>query len=105
MIGLNIALVSEFFPPYVTGGAEIFLERLADYLRSKGHKIVVITTDQGQGIGNYRAYKIKSSPLHFKHRYQFHGLTLPWMFSNKKLVKKIEDITLRVVITENSISG
>ena len=45
-MGLNIGLVSEFFPPYVTGGAEIFLNNLAEYLVSRGHNVVIITSDQ-----------------------------------------------------------
>ena len=47
---MNIALVNEFFPPFVTGGAELFLEALAGYLSSRGHRIVVITSKQnGEG--------------------------------------------------------
>lgn len=86
---MNIALVTEFFPPYVTGGAEIFLSGLAKYLESRGHKIIVMTTDQGQGRGEFKDYRIRSSPIRRSHRYQFHGLTVPWMFGNRKLVKQI----------------
>jgi glycosyltransferase involved in cell wall biosynthesis len=89
---MNIALVTEFFPPYVTGGAEIFLSALAEHLRSRGHKVVVITTEQGQGKGKFKTYRLKSSPVRVSHRYQFHGVTLPWMFGNRKLVKNLEGI-------------
>jgi|GEM_PF-3281170 len=89
---MKIAFVTEFFPPYVTGGAEIFLYSLAEYLQSKGHKTVVITTEQGQDRGKFKAYRIKSSPLHVSHRYQFHGITVPWMFGNKKLVKRLKRV-------------
>jgi len=89
---MNIAIVTEFFPPYVTGGAEIFLKALAEYLHSKGHKIVIITTEQGQKTGEFTTHKMRSSPIHKSHRYQFHGITLPWMFSNRKLTKKMKSI-------------
>ena len=89
---MKIAIVSEFFDPYVTGGAEIFLRELAKDMESRGHEIVVLTTEQGQGRGRFRSHKIKSSPFHSSHRYQFHGLTVPWMFRNKKLKKGIEGI-------------
>jgi len=92
---MNIAFVSEFFPPYVTGGAEMFLNALAEYLHSRGHKVIVITTEQGQEKGRFRTYKMKSSPFHFSHRYQFHGITLPWMFCNSGLVKRLKEIYTR----------
>jgi glycosyltransferase involved in cell wall biosynthesis len=96
VVSLNIAIVNEFFPPFVTGGAELFLDALADYLTRRGHKIVVITTDQGQEkSGRFRQYRIRPSPFHFSHRYQFHGLTVPWMFFNKGLAKRLEGIYKR----------
>jgi glycosyltransferase involved in cell wall biosynthesis len=94
VVSLNIALVSEFFPPFVTGGAEIFLDKLGKYLETKGHKIIVITTEQDRSArsSGFKTYKIRSSPIRFSYRYQFHGITLPWMFCNKRLVDKLERI-------------
>jgi glycosyltransferase involved in cell wall biosynthesis len=90
---MNIAIVNEFFPPFITGGTEIFLNELAKYLKSKGHKIVVITTDQGQKENKeFKLYKVRPSPFHISHRYQFHGITIPCMFFNTKLTKHIEEI-------------
>jgi glycosyltransferase involved in cell wall biosynthesis len=90
---MNIAIVNEFFPPKITGGTEIFLEELAKYLKFQGHKVVMITTDQNQGVNKkFKVYKIRSSPFHFGHRYQFHGVTTPWMFFNSCLRKKISEI-------------
>jgi len=90
MISMNIAMVSEFFPPYITGGAEIFVNKLASYLKSKGHGIAVITSEQGQAKNEFKTCKIKSSPFHVSYRYQFHGITLPWMFCNHGLVNKLK---------------
>lgn len=90
----TIAFVSEFFPPYVTGGAEIFLENLAKYLEGRGFRIIVITSEQGQDLRKveFKTYKIRSSPFHIDHRYQFHGVTLLWMFANRKLKNKLKKI-------------
>jgi glycosyltransferase involved in cell wall biosynthesis len=90
----TMAIVSEFFPPYVTGGAEVFVERLAKYLEKRGFRIIVITTEQGQNSrkAGFKTYKIESSPFHIGHRYQFHGVTLLWMFANKGLKNKLKEI-------------
>lgn len=90
---MNIAIINEFFPPFITGGTEIFLNELARYLKSRGHKIIVITSDQGQKENKeFKIYKIKSSPFHLAHRYQFSGITTPWMFFNFRLRKKLNKI-------------
>lgn len=90
---MNIAIVNEFFPPNITGGTEIFLGEIAKYLKSEGYKIVVITTDQNQCVSKeFKVYKIRSSPFHFGYRYQFHGVTTPWMFFNSCLRKKISEV-------------
>jgi glycosyltransferase involved in cell wall biosynthesis len=90
---MNIAVINEFFPPKVTGGTEIFLSELSKHLKSRGFGITVITTEQGQKENhNFKVYKIKSSPVHFSHRYQFHGITIPWMFFSQCLKKKLAAI-------------
>ena len=90
----TIAIVSEFFPPHVTGGAEIFLENLALYLQKRGFRIIVITSEQGQDLrdAEFKTYKIRSSPVRIGHRYQFHGITLPWMFANAALKNRLKEI-------------
>lgn len=90
---MNIAIANEFFPPYITGGTEIFLENLAQYLNSEGFKVIVITTEQGQKENSdFKVYKLTSSPFHFSYRYQFHGITVPWMFFNSRLKKEVASI-------------
>ncbi|MBL7206831.1 MAG: glycosyltransferase [Candidatus Aenigmarchaeota archaeon] len=92
-MSMNIAIVNEFFSPYIKGGTEIFLLEFARYLKKKGHKVIVITSEQNQkNSKEFKTYKIKSSPFHFSYRYQFSGITTPWMLFNRKLRKKINEI-------------
>lgn len=47
---LRILLVSNFFPPYVKGGAEVACSHLAAWLSGQGHQVAVLTlAPPGQG--------------------------------------------------------
>jgi glycosyltransferase involved in cell wall biosynthesis len=41
---MKICIVSNLYPPYVIGGAEITVAKLAEALVNKGHEVMVITT-------------------------------------------------------------
>jgi glycosyltransferase involved in cell wall biosynthesis len=44
---MKFLFVSEYFPPYIMGGAEISLKILVDELLRKGHDVVVLTPNYG----------------------------------------------------------
>jgi glycosyltransferase involved in cell wall biosynthesis len=41
-------MISTFYPPYVVGGAEIFVQRQAEALTKRGHHISIITISSGK---------------------------------------------------------
>jgi len=41
---MKICFISNLYPPYVIGGAEICVKREADYLNKIGHKVVIISS-------------------------------------------------------------
>lgn len=46
---MNICLIEDFFPPTISGGASVYVGRLADDLSKRGHTIHVITTRAWRG--------------------------------------------------------
>lgn len=98
VLSIEITIVNEYFPPYVTGGAELFLGSLTEFLTKKGHKIKVITTLQkGQKeveeIKNVEIHRIKSAPFRLGYRYQIPGATFFCNHYNSKLKGKIMKIS------------
>ncbi len=89
---MKICLVNDFFPPIVTGGTELFLKALYDYLKEQGFEIFLITSDSVKGDTGFKTYKINSSPVNFKHMKQIPGITLPWLGFNKPLISSIKKI-------------
>ena len=41
---MRLALINNFYPPFVVGGAELFTSNLAEALSSRGHEVAVVTT-------------------------------------------------------------
>jgi len=97
---MRICIVHEYFRPYITGGADLFLVSLADYLVSKGFDVDVITTHQNnlkyeelsKGI---HVYRFKSSPIKLGYMYQFPGITIPWNYFNYPMISRIKKIMER----------
>lgn len=88
---MKIGLVNDFFPPKTTGGTELFLKALYEYLEKEGFEIFLITQN-AVGDTGFKTYRINSSPLNFRHMKQIPGITLPWLAFNKPLIKKIKQI-------------
>lgn len=42
---MNVLLVSNLYPPYVLGGAELIASYLANGLAEQGNQVTVVTTD------------------------------------------------------------
>jgi glycosyltransferase involved in cell wall biosynthesis len=94
---MKICVVNEFFRPHITGGTEIFLEHLIDYLLSKGFEIDVITNrfkneKEYEKEGNFTLHRVNSSPITFRHMKQLPGVTLPFNFFNFTLKEKLRKI-------------
>jgi len=93
---MEICIVNEFFKPYVTGGVEIFLDNLIQFLLSKGFDVKVLTcrmkgTKTYEKIDKLEIFRVNLSPLRFHHFQQLPGLTFPFnVLSNFEL--KIYDI-------------
>ena len=45
---MRILFLSNFYPPASRGGYEQWCQEVADGLRSKGHAVVVLTSDHGK---------------------------------------------------------
>lgn len=87
----------EYFKPDLTGGADIFLSKLADYLLTKGFKIEVIATLQKERkeievIDGIKINRFRTSPFKFTYMQQFPGLTIPWNYFNRRLISKMKKI-------------
>lgn len=89
---MKICLVNDFFPPKTTGGTELFLKALYDYLKEDGFDIFLITQDSVQGETGFKTYRINSSPIQVSHMKQVPGITLPWLAFNKPLIEKLKQI-------------
>jgi glycosyltransferase involved in cell wall biosynthesis len=94
---MKICIVNEFFKPHITGGAELFLQHLIDYLIEDGYEIKVITQQIGnekiiEKVGKLSIHRINSSPITIGHFKQIPGFTLPFNFFNLTLQKKLKEI-------------
>lgn len=94
---MKICIINEFFKPTITGGSEIFLDKLTTFLALNGFDIKIITgkfgkTKDYEKTGNIEIYRINSSPLKIGHLKQLPGLTLPFNFLNYGLESKLLNI-------------
>lgn len=94
---MRICIVHEYFRPYITGGADIFLVALSDYLISKGFEIDVITTHQNnlkhdELSNGIHIHRFKPSPIKLGHMYQFPGVTIPWNYFNYPMISRMKKI-------------
>ncbi len=91
---MRICLVNEFFEPHITGGTELFLDHLVDYLSSRGFRIDIITglfkgDKEYEHDKNISIHRINSSPISIGHFKQLPGVTLPFNFFNFALQKRL----------------
>lgn len=94
---MQITIVNEYYPPYVTGGTELFLQSLAEFLVAKGHEVKIICTLQDglkkrEKQGNIEVHRIKSSPIKVGYRYQIPGVTFYWNHFNRALKTKVKKV-------------
>ncbi len=89
---MKICLINDFFPPTTTGGTELFLKALYDYLKQEGFEIFLITQKAVKGDTGFKTYRIDSSPIQFRHMKQLPGITLPWLCFNRPLINSIKTV-------------
>ncbi len=94
---MEVTIINEYYPPYVTGGTELFLQSLAESLVKKGHKVKFVCTLQNglkecEKQGSIEIHRIKSSPIKIGHRYQIAGLTFYWNHFNRAVKSKVKDV-------------
>ena len=106
---MEITIVNEYYPPYVTGGTELFLQSLAEFLVSKGCKVNVVSTMQDglkehEKQGSVEVHRVKSSPIKIGYRYQIPGVTLYWNHFNRAVKSKVKEVAKRsdIVYINNS---
>jgi glycosyltransferase involved in cell wall biosynthesis len=67
---MRICFISNLYPPYIIGGAEINVQREADGLALRGHRVSVITTSPSSRqstmeiVGNVKVYRISPFNLY-----------------------------------------
>ena len=74
---MKICLVSNLYPPFVVGGAEIYVERLARGLATK-HRVVVVTTEPGLHLEPRRELTPEGITVYRIAPVQVGHLTRPW---------------------------
>lgn len=60
---MKVCFISNLYPPYIIGGAEICVKREAEYLNKLGHKVVIISsspdaTQSVEMLGDIKVYRI-----------------------------------------------
>lgn len=53
---MKICIISNLYPPYVRGGAEIIVNKLAEGLRDNVHNVVVVSTQPFNGWSSFSAH-------------------------------------------------
>lgn len=66
---MKISFISNLYPPFVLGGAEISVRRVAEGLAKKGHEVLVITTSPNrkrysEKINGVKIYRLGMTNIH-----------------------------------------
>ena len=99
---MKICFISNLYPPFVIGGAEISVKRAAEGLVKKGHEVLVITTTTNgkasvEEVGGVKVYRINPLNLYAMYNHQnqpevlkpiWHGIDL-WNPHSYLVVKNI----------------
>ena len=78
---MKIVIISNLYPPFVRGGAEIVVGRLAEALRSNLHHVVVITSQPYEGLASL---KVTSASLNDVTVHRFFPLNLYYYLNDYK---------------------
>lgn len=115
---MKICIISNLYPPYVLGGAEIIVEKLAKGLAKKNNEVIVITsspdntehTEIRDSVKIYYLNKTRLYPVY--HQTNVNGLLKPlwhvfdlWNNNIKKSIKKIVTKEKCDIIHINNFKG
>ncbi|MCG2829233.1 glycosyltransferase family 4 protein [Methanothermobacter sp. K4] len=112
---MRICFISRFYKPYIKGGAEIYVGKIAEKLAERGYDVFVITPSQSkeeitEDINNVRVYRI--SPFNVSCAYEasekpiyqkiiYHILDLFNVDSYRKIRKILEEERPNIVHIHN----
>lgn len=101
---MKICQISDLYPPYVIGGAEILVESISNKLIDKGHEVTIITSayekEVTETINGLKIYRVKPMNLYPLYKFQEQSpLIKPFwhLFDLVNLIsyKKIKDILIK----------
>lgn len=79
---MKVCQIIYTYPPYITGGADIYARKISQELVKKGHEVVIITTKPFNGISSLKASSYMDDEMKV---YRFYPLNLfSWIYSGEK---------------------
>lgn len=106
---MNILLISDYFPPYIVGGAEISAYYLGIGLSKLGHDVSVLTRYPKKVNLNFEAFSTVRSVVYKNRKGPLHDYFHTGILSSINLGKKLEDMLkiedFDIVHAQNWISG
>lgn len=81
---MKICQIIYTYPPYITGGADIYAERISKELVKKGHEVVVITTKPYDGLSSLKPSLEMDGKIKVHGFYPFNIFS--WINSAKKSI-------------------
>lgn len=114
---MKICFISNLYPPYVIGGAEISVKRAAEGLVKRGHEVLVISTTTkktvAEEVDRVKVYRINPLNLYAMYNHQnqpellkpiWHGIDL-WNLHSYLVAKRILKEEMPDVVHINNFKG
>ncbi len=79
---MKIGVISNFYPPYEKGGAELVAQRTADELYRRGHDVFVLSTKEFDGLASLNP---KITEYHIERIYRFYPMNLYHLLNSRKV--------------------
>jgi len=106
---MKIVMISNLYPPYIFGGAEVYVKRISEDLVARGHEVVIITTSPTNKFeiekrGGVKIYRINTNlyPLYERNKHSllirvlWRGIDMANIYSltiiKRVLKKEVPDI-------------
>lgn len=106
---MNILLISDYFPPYIVGGAEISAYYLGVGLSKLGHNVSVLTRYPEKINIKYEGFRAIHSVVYKNKKSIFYDYLRTGILSSADLAKKLENILKKenfdILHAQNWISG
>ena len=110
---LRIALISNLYPPYVLGGAEIMVGHLAEYLAGSGHEVFVISGAEKEEISvisGVQVMRVFPENLYWSYHNKphslwkkiiWHGIDCWNLFAARTVARLLSEVAPDIVHTHN----